>query len=81
MKKDKSKEVVVEVEVEDEEQDDKYEVECLARKIEEVEYAKKKKPEMYSKAVAQLQDKADVISSIDDLSKKRKKLAEEDMES
>ena len=77
MKKDKSKEVAVEIEVED----DKYEVECLARKIEEVEYAKKKKPEMYSKAVAQLQDKADVISSIDDLSKKRKKLAEEDMES
>jgi hypothetical protein len=55
--------------------DDKYEVECLARKIEEVEYCKQKKPELYSKAVAELKGKAKVISSIDDIKVKRQKLA------
>ena len=72
MKKDKS--AKVEIEVED---DDEYEIECLARKIEEVEYCKQKKPEMYAKAVEQLKGKADVISSIADISKKRASLADE----
>lgn len=59
-------------------EDDKYEIECLARKIEEVEYCKSKKPEMYSKALAELKGKASVISSIADIKKKRQDLDDKD---
>jgi hypothetical protein len=67
-----------EVKEESEAEDDKFEIECLARKIEEVEYAKIKKPEMYSKAVAELKGKAKVISSIADIKKKRQDLDDKD---
>lgn len=68
-----------EVEVEEnDKEEDKYEIECLARKIEEVEYMKSKKPEMYSKALAELKGKAKVISSIADIKKKRQDLDDKD---
>ena len=74
-----AKDMGVEIEVEDDsEEEDKYEIECLARKIEEVEYMKSKKPEMYSKALAELKGKAKVISSIADIKKKRQDLDNED---
>ena len=59
----------------------KWEIECLARKIEEVEYAKKKTPDIYSAAVKELKDKASVIGSIADIKAKRQALAEMDDES
>ena len=74
-----AKDMGVEIEVEDDsKEEDKYEIECLARKIEEVEYAKSKKPEQYSKALAELKGKAKVISSIADIKKKRQDLDSED---
>lgn len=62
----------------EEKDDDKYEIECLARKIEEVEYCKAKKPEMYAKALAELKGKAEVITSIADIKKKRQNLDDKD---
>lgn len=65
----------------DEMENEGYEVDSLADAIKRVEMAKKKKPELYAKAVAKLKEAADVISSIDDLRKKRDKLKAEESES
>jgi hypothetical protein len=58
-----------------------WEVECLAGKIKDVEMAKKKKPEIYSKALAMLKDEVDVISSLEDLARKRESLVESEQSS
>ncbi len=58
--------------------DDKYEVECIARAIKDVEMAKKDKPELYDKALQSLKSEAKAIMSIDDLKARREELMKEE---
>lgn len=60
------------------EEDQEHEVECLVHAIKQVEMAKAKKPELYQKALSELKGEAKVISSIEDLRAKKKKMEEDD---